>query len=358
MPANLTPDYLAAERRFRTAETPEEKLAALQDMLSTIPKHKGTEKMQGDIKRRIAKLRQVAERRSKAARQKPFWHVEREGAGRVALVGPPNSGKSTLLAALSRATPEIADYPFSTRVPLPGMVLFENVQIQLLDLPPLAPGRTPTWVKRIVKSSDGVLVVFDLASDDALENAEETIDELREYGVGVRPPASPPPAGSGTLAAGAQGDREDNAGAPDGGSGETPDALIPSIIAAAKADAPDSGARLSLLQELLGDSPLSDLPVLPVSAAAGTGLGPVRRGLFDLLDMVRAYTKAPGKKPDFSAPFVIPRGSTVIDLAEQVHKDFAKDLKYARVWGRKVFDGQTVPRDYLIEDEDVVELHV
>jgi len=368
VPANLTPGYLAAEQRFRTADTPEAKLAALQDMLSTIPKHKGTEKMQGDIKRRIAKLKQSTERRSGAARQKPFWHVEREGAGQVVLVGPPNSGKSSLLAALSNAAPEVAAYPFTTRVPLPGMVSYKNVQIQLLDLPPLAPGRTPPWVKGIVKNSDGALVVLDIGSDEVLEQTEDIIDELARYQLLLAPAGAS--AAEETRAGSFPGEEAAPQGSPAPGD-DLPedDALtnatpptsvlrVPAMIAATKADAPDAQARLALLRELLAGTVLSLLPVLPVSAVDGRGLDLLRRGLFDVLDVVRAYTKAPGRKADLTVPFILARGSTIIQLAEQVHKDFAQDLKYARVWGRKVFDGQTVPRDYVVEDEDVVELHV
>src|SRR5713226_9922088 len=173
MPANLTPQYLEADRRFKAATTPQEKLLALEEMLATIPKHKGTEKMQADLKRRIAKLRAQMQQRKGATRGRPFSHVEREGAGQVVLVGPPNAGKSALLRALTNAQPEIADYPFTTRAPLPGMMLYENVQVQLVDLPPITPEVTEGWLSGIIRTADAAALVVELATDDVLSQTEQ-----------------------------------------------------------------------------------------------------------------------------------------------------------------------------------------
>lgn len=358
MPANLTPDYRAAEQRYREAKTVPDKLAALHEMMSTIPKHKGTEKMQGDIKRRIARLRDASRRKSGAVRQKPYWHVDREGAGQLVMVGPPNAGKSSLLRALSNATPEVASYPFTTRSPMPGMVQFENVKVQVLDLPPVAPGRTPPWMRGVIKAADGVLLVLDLGNDALLEDTEALLGEIAAYELELLSPS---------LEARARdvdeywvdlGD-EDDAGDYDLETGDGPGRTNrkPALIVANKADDPDSGLRLQLLRELLAASPVSTLPLLAVSASSAQGLDQVRRSAFELLGKIRVYTKAPGKKPDRSAPFVLPRGSSVLDVASAVHKDFAASLRFARVWGPRVFDGQMVPRDHVLEDEDVIELH-
>ena len=137
MPANLTPEYLAAEEEFKSAQSHEEKIAALERMLSTVPKHKGTEKLQADIKRRLSRERKEGHKKG-GARTVPFWLVKKEGAGQVALIGPPNAGKSSLLAALTNARPEVADYPFTTHAPTPGMMAYENIQVQLIDLPPVS----------------------------------------------------------------------------------------------------------------------------------------------------------------------------------------------------------------------------
>jgi len=334
MPANLTPEYLEAERKFRAATTREEKLAALEEMLATIPKHKGTEKMQADIRRRIAKLRQEAGRRPSTARHKPFYHVEKEGAGQVVLVGPPNAGKSSLLARLTHATPEIAEYPFTTRLPMPGMMEFENVQIQLVDMPPLAPSYTEPWMLALVRQADAALLVFDLADDDVLTKIEETLLLLEQANIPLRSPA---PADSPLAREGRRASASKNA-----------------LVLGTKLDLPGARENLGLVREWLGER----FRVLPVSAQTGENLEALRREVYDLLGIIRVYTKEPGKKPDLTAPFVLKRGSTVADIARAIHRDFVERLKYARIWGTGKFDGQLVHRDHVLEDGDIIELHV
>lgn len=322
MPANLTPAYLAADKKFKAATTPQDKLAALEAMLATIPKHKGTEKMQADLKRRIAKLRVETQRRKGAARGKSFYHVDKEGAGQVVLVGSPNAGKSRLLRALSNADPEVAEYPFTTRVPQPGMVEYENVQIQLVDLPPVTPEFAEGWLYAIIRTADAVLLVVDLSSEELLTETKLVLHLLAQANL-------------------------EFAGVPKGPHEKR------AVVAANKLDVPGAGARLAILRELLGDR----LPLLPLSAEAGTGLDGLRRTLFDLLNVIRVYSKPPGKKADQSAPFILKKGATVLDAAEAIHKDFAEKMKYARLWGRDAYHGQMVSRDHVLEDGDVLELH-
>ena len=345
MPANLTADYRAAEEKYRQASTTEEKMVALQEMLRAIPKHKGTEKMQGDIKKRIAKLRQAkSQPRGGAARQKPVYMVDRQGAGRISLLGAPNSGKSRLLRAISAAEPEVASYPFTTSLPQPGMVVYENVQFQVLDLPPLHPDMSPPWLGEIIKSSDALVVVFDLASDDLLEDSEMLAEMLRRLSVVlIRPPG----------ADGAQEVAE-----------EEPDSLFDeegnlkgrpqrALAVANKIDAPDSEVRLELLREV---GP--DLPILTVSAETGQGVQELKENLWRLLDQIRVYSRAPGKDPNFDEPFTVSRGSTVIDAAAVIHKDFAEKFRYAKAWGKNTFDAQRVSGDHVLEDGDVIEIHI
>lgn len=361
MPANVTPDYRLAESRYREAETLEDKLAALEEMLSTIPKHKGTEKMQADIKRRISRTKDTILQGKKAAgaRQKISYTVKREGAGQVALVGPANSGKSSVLRALSNAEPEVAPYPYTTQVPQPGMVAWENVMVQVLDLPPYDPEISPQWLMGTIRSADALAVVLSLASDDVLDEAERTFGLLSRQKTWLFA-GGPPPSGTGTpLAATATGGRE----LPRPPEDETPEEenpdeaaqprRWPAFIVANKLDTPGAAERLELLREVC-----PALPILAVSIAEGWGLDELRGWLFGLLDKIRVYTKAPGKKVDMSAPFTIPRGSTLLEAAAAVHKDFAKNLKSARVWGRHTFDGQLVPKDFAVEDGDVVELRM
>jgi ribosome-interacting GTPase 1 len=329
MPANLTPQYKEAEQRFRVAQDHEEKLAALREMLALLPKHKGTEKLQADLRRRVAKLEEEGERshRGAAHRHDP-GHVVREGAGQWVLVGPPNAGKSALVRALTHAHPEVAPYPFTTRVPQPGMMPFEDVQVQLVDGPAVTPHHTESYMPNLVHGADGVLVVVDLA-DDSLAEAGRTISALLER-ARVWPATRPPPH-------------------------DAPPFLLmrPVLLAINKCDLDEDGAFAELARESLG----LDVPTFVVSAEQGTGLDALRRGLFESLERIRIYAKEPGKKPDTTRPFVLPRGATVHDLALQVHKEIAERLKYARIWGSSMFDGQQVEREHELADRDVVELH-
>src|SRR5262245_42263544 len=173
MPANLTPQYMEAEKRFKHAQDVQEKIAALEEMMATIPKHKGTEKLQADLKKKMSALRKESEQVKKGGRRETFV-VEREGARQLALVGAPNAGKSQLVRSLTHATPEVADYPYTTRSPIPGMMTFQNVRFQLVDLPPISPEYMESWVAQVIRNADAVLWVVDLANDDVLDKLDET----------------------------------------------------------------------------------------------------------------------------------------------------------------------------------------
>src|SRR5438045_3582873 len=173
MPANLTPQYMEAEKRFKQAGSIEEKVAALEEMIATIPKHKGTEKLQAELKKKMSVLRKESEQNKKGGRRETYV-VEREGARQIALVGAPNSGKSQLVRSLTHATPEVAEYPYTTRIPIPGMLIFENVRLQLVDLPPISPEYTESWVAQVIRNADAVLWIIDLSDDDVLDKLEET----------------------------------------------------------------------------------------------------------------------------------------------------------------------------------------
>jgi len=327
MPANLTPDYLAADRKLKEAATPQDKLAALEEMLATIPKHKGTEKMQANLKSRIAKMRGEAQRRKGAVRARPFYHVEREGAGQIALAGAPNSGKSSILAALTHAVPEIADYPFTTRVPQSGMAAFEDLQVQLVDLPPISEEFSEGWLYAIIRGADGVLVAVDLADADILTSTEQVLKLLEAANLRLVPPG-----------------RVD---------GRRPAGELPAIFVATKLDAPNARETLQIFREFYG----SRLPLLPVSSQQDVNLGELRKTMFAMLNVIRVYSKKPGKKPDLSVPYILRKGAAVLEAAAVVHKDFAERLKYARLWRRGGLEGQMVGRDHPLEDGDILELH-
>jgi hypothetical protein len=329
MPANLTPQYREAEERFREAATHEEKLVALREMMALLPKHKGTEKLQADLRRRQAKLEEEAEHGAKGgARRVDPGHVRREGAGQWALIGPPNAGKSALLAALTHAHPEVAPYPFTTHAPQPGMMPFEDVQVQLVDTPAVTPAHTEPYLSNLVRNADGVLLVLDPTADDLVESlaaCHELVERAR-----VWPRSKPLPPDASPLLV-----------------------VRPVYVVLNKVDLDGDGTFSALARESLGN----DLPLFTVSAEHGHGLEDLRGRLFADLRRIRIYAKEPGKKPDFARPFVLEAGATVHDLAKAVHKEIAENLRFARIWGHARFDGQQVDRDHVLADRDVVELH-
>lgn len=330
MPANLPPQYHKAEQEFRNATGPAERLEKLREMYRLLPKHKGTEKLQSDLKQKMSRLKDELEG-AKAGGKKSgvSYRVPHEGAGQIALVGPPNSGKSSILAALTHAHPEVAAYPFTTRSPQPGIMMWEDVPVQLVDLPPISPEFLEPWVPGLIRSADAAILVADLGSDDVGEAVEAVLQRL----AGVHTELV------GTLPY----DVEDES-----------IRHIKTILAANKLDAEGAGDRLEIVREWFEPR----FPVLPISTQTGQGLESLRNAAYHLLGVLRVYTKVPGKPADRSRPFTLPIGSTVLDLAREIHKDFEQSLKSARIWGSGVFDGQTVKRDHELQDSDVVELHV
>jgi len=325
MPANLTPEFLKARKRFRQAKELDEKLAALEEMLATIPKHKGTDKMQADIKRRIAKLKERQGQSKPGGKSSGYDHVPREGAGQVALIGPPNTGKSSLLTALTNAHPEVAEYPFSTLVPIPGMMAFEDISIQLLDLPPITPEYTEPWVYSLIRACDLGLVVLDAGDGELI------LDEFEEL-------------------RGLLGERHVRLVAERGSEKDERVVRLPSQIILNKID-----RASGTLDAIAASLPLR---VFRLSAEAGRGLDALRRAVFDALHVVRVYTKLPGKQPDTSEPYTLPCGSTALDAVRTVHRDFVERLKYVRIWGSGRFEGQQVPSDHPLEDGDIIEIHL
>jgi ribosome-interacting GTPase 1 len=311
MPANLGPEYLAAEDEYRRAETLPGRIAALEKMYATLPKHKGTEKLQADIRRKLSQLRE--NQKKGPARATPFYVIPREGIGQIALAGPPNSGKSSLLRALTHAQPDVEPYPFTTHSPTPGMARFEDVQFQLIDLPPLAPEWVEPWVAQVLRRADHTLLIVaanDPADLDEIEFLEQQFSSWK----------LPPPR----------------------------------LMAVNKIDEPGGLDNFQVLAELYAGK----YECLPVSAVTGEGLDRLTRRCFDLLDVVRVYTKAPGKKPDLNAPYVLPRGATVLDAARHVHKDFAERLKLARLYRpNRLEEGWPVGKDHIVEDGDILEFH-
>jgi hypothetical protein len=336
MPANLTPQYLAAEQRFKDAVTTQEKMKVLEEMMAVIPKHKGTEKLQADLRRRLAKLRNESEKKHGVSKASAMYSVQREGAGQVVLLGGANAGKSSLLARMTHATPEIGDYPFTTRLPQPGMMPYENIKIQLVDMPPIHPNFYEPWIGSIVRQADLALLIADLSTDELLDAIEDVLTLLNSSKVRLSAKSEPDEAE------------------------QSQTVVRPTLLVANKCDAPNAPANLEILKEFFGNR----FSILATSAACGQGLEPLRQRIFDELDIVRIYTKIPGKKADLSSPpFVLKHGSTVLDAARAVHREFVHSLRFAKVWSSEKsrhsvrYEGQMVERNHQLQDGDILELH-
>jgi len=324
LPANLTPLYYKAEENFKKAVTVSEKIAALEEMLAVIPKHKGTEKMQADLKRRLSKLKEEGQRKAKTGRKDPFW-VEKQGAGQVVLLGFPNTGKSSLLAAVTRARPKVAEYPFSTTLPMTGMMAYQDILIQLVDTPPITGELVPDGLPGTLRNADALLILVDAGSDDCLEQLLTCYGYLKEKKII----------------------------ADDVSSGMRAIPLDRCLVLATKAEVEGSAEHIQIMNEL---GP-ADLEIIPVSAETGIGLELMRVKVFELLKIIRVYTKMPGKAPDMKTPFILKKGSNILDLAESIHRDLPQLMKNVRVWGSARYEGQSVNRDYHLHDKDIVEIN-
>jgi len=326
MPANLTPEYLKAEKWYREATTPDEKILALEQMLRVIPKHKGTDHMRADLRRKLSKLRDVATQQKKGGKHVDVFHIPRSGAGQIVLLGAPNSGKSSIVAALTNAKVSVADFPFATGAPVPGMVKFEDVPIQLVDMPPItsdhiAPGQVGTY-----RNCDLIALVIDL-SGDVPEQLGICLDFLESKNLLID---------SETPAIDAQGN-----------------ALAKKAFCiCTKSDIAKPDAF-----ETLKQSCKHPFEFVEISAETGVGLEELVAAFFNQLDVIRIYAKPPGKPPDMTDPFTLPAGATVMDMATAIHRQLAEKLKFARIWGTGVYDGQNAQRNHILNDKDIIELH-
>ena len=323
MPANLTPQYKKVEEQFRAASNDEERLTLLEEMLRIIPKHKGTEHIQADLKRKMKEIRegQVRQAKGGAKATVDIFHVSKQGAGQVVLIGTPNSGKSSILEALTNAKVNVTDFPFGTHAPVPGMGYYEDVPIQLVDMPPItkdyvAPGQVGTY-----RNGDLIVIVIDLAGD-ALEQMQECVEYLDSKKL-IESEAT-----------------------------EGIHISKPVFVVGTKSDIAPAGT-LETLKELTERS----FEYIEISAKTGFNLDKFMEKCFITLNVIRVYAKPPGKEPDMKEPFTLPVGSTVLDLAEHIHREMAEKLKNARAWGTEVYDGQSVQRTHVLHDKDIVELH-
>jgi len=329
MPTNLPPDYFEIEKRFRQAETVEEKIEALQEMMSVVPKHKGTDHLRADLRRKLAKLKEEAQSRKGTTRRDSVFRIPKAGAGQAVVIGPTNAGKSALVAVLTGVSAMVSPIPNTTWEPLPAMMPVENTVVQLVDTPPLSRDYVEPRLKELIRRSDLVLLVVDL-EQDPIGQLQESIALLEEYRIAPRQRMEHYP--------------------------EVPLAFtfLPFLVLVNKCDDEADEELYTIFCELLEEK----WPCLPVSAASGRNLERLKKAVLEQLDVIRVYTRAPGKEPDLTRPFVMKKGSRLADLAGRIHKDFLERMKFARVWGKAVHDGQMVHRDYILQDGDVVEIHI
>lgn len=327
MPANLPPQYYEAEKRYRLAKTPQEKIEALEEMFSIMPKHKGTDRLRAELRTKIAKFYEEAEKRPMVGRKGSLlYYVKKEGAGQAVLLGLPSTGKSRLVTTITGASSQVADYPFTTQLPIPGMMEFENIQIQLVDLPAITAPNVSSWLPNVVRNADLLLIVVDL-TQEPITQVEATIEWLAKFRIGLPQ---------------------------DSRRAEETTTWKRSLIIGNKIDTEGAAENYRILELYYHGR----FPVISTSAQRADGLEQLRTGIFRALDVIRVYTKVPGQKPDLTDPVVLKKGSTALDAAESVHKDFGRNLRYAQVWGSGKFDGQRVKRDYVLQDGDVIELHI
>ena len=317
MPANLPPTYYKLKHQHEAAKTDEERLSLLEEMLRIIPKHKGSEKVVSDIRHRIAKIKKGPTAASGKATGKRSYseHIPKQGAGQVVLLGPPNGGKSQMLANWTNAKPEVSPTPYTTTTPTVGMLPYQNIQFQIIDTPSITPDFVLPTVLTLTRNADLPLPVISLASDNLLDDLDVVVALLDEA------------------------DRE----TPENGT----------LIVANQLDASGAEERLDILKEFYGDV----YRICPISAETDEGKDALFQEIYTELNILRVYPKAPGKPIEHDEPIVLPTGATVLDAARNLHKDFA-EFKFARIWGPEWHDGQSVSRNDVVYDGDVVEFHL
>jgi hypothetical protein len=321
MPANLPPQYFEVEKKYREAKDPQEKLVYLQQLLSIVPKHKGTEKVQAEIKTKISKLKTTISKQKKAKGSGGAWYqVEKQGAGQIAVLGLPNCGKSSLLNTLTNAHADVALYPFTTQLPQVGMMVYEDIKIQIVDTPPLHDD-APPWLFGLYRNADIMLIVLDITSD-IFEDFKKIERAINDKNIFVKQHEF--------------GDVKDT------------------LIVLGKIDNEENTQVIDRFVTQYKD----DFPIIPVSATNAKGIDKLKKEIFKKLDIIRVYTKKIGKPIVKDDPVVLEQGTTVIDAAEHIHKDFKRDLKYARLWNDSDYSGQRVEKNHILQDGDVIEFHV
>jgi len=331
MPANLPPQYYALEKEFKKETDPREKLRLAKECLSMIPKHKGTDKLQAELKAKISKLNKQIQGGGKkhgAHQADTHTHIEKEGAAQIIMIGPPNSGKSSLLDSLTNAKPLIGDYPYTTHEPLTGMMEYDTVQMQLIDTPPISEEHTESYIYNLTRQADLVAIVVDISTAGFADRLKIVLDRMEERRIILTP----------------HGAKE---------SDDPSFAYKKTIIAAHKFLDEGGEAGLKEIQTLY-----PDFTIVPTSILDDESLINFENTIFKTLKIIRVYTKRVGYEIDYKDPVILPIGGTVEDAAYALHKDFARKLQFAKIWGQGKFEGQRVKSSYVLTDKDVIEFHI
>jgi ribosome-interacting GTPase 1 len=330
MPANLNPPYFEVEKRFKEATDPAEKAEIIEEILAIIPKHKGTEKLQAMWKTKMAKLKNSAQKKSGTARYAGH-KVHKSGAGQVVIIGAPNSGKSQLIKTLTQADLIVSSNPYTTHEASPVMMPFENIKIQMVDTPPITPEFMEDWYPDLIKGADASILILDLGADKALDTMLAILEKLETKKIHFNDWFKPFPTQL-----------------------ERGWSYKKTLVVGCKSDLLPDHELLELYEEELKPR----FKLITTSAETGNGIETLRQEIFNMLEIIRVYSKIPGKKAEKNDPFTLSIGSNVMDMAKAVHKDFAEQLQFARIWGKNAYDGQRVNRNHALEDEDLIELHM
>lgn len=385
MPTNLTAEAKKALANYQLAKTLDEKINALEKALSLIPKHKGTEKLCAQIKKRIKELKEEKEEkyRKRGKTKKDVFSIKREGAAQVALIGTTNSGKSSILSALTNAKPEIASYPLTTKKPELGMLFLNEVNIQLVELPAIIfpDGKeTQFAIKSInfVKNSDLIAIVID-GTYDIVTQLNQILKLLYENGVVIGNPkvfVDIKKVPSGGIRIITFGNFKDSLK-------ELQELLISigikNAIVKIYGDATINDVEEAILRENFYKKALIIVNKFNLASIKNEedylmtmnsyGLPHIeifnieqeqeelKKTIWNLLDLIRIYTRRNGIIAE--KPLIVQKGANIEIIAEIIHKDFVEKLKYARVWGKSVkVNGQRVGKDHCLEDQDIVELYI
>ncbi len=328
MPANLTPQYQRLEEQYRRAHTAPERVELLEQMLATIPKHKGTEKLQADLKTKLKESKAEVHAEASTPKRGKTFHFPRQGSGQVIVVGAPNAGKSRILKELTKAEPEVAPYPFSTREPMPGMMAWHDVHVQLIDTPPITDLHFEPYLLNLVRPADLAVLALDGSSDDA---PEQTAEVLKQFSSRKTPLAD------------VTGFHEEDFSIVN----------IKTLLVVTRGRDPACEGRVAFFREMTQ----TNFPTLKVDLDEAHTHEQLRDTIYQALDVIRVYTKKPGKPANYSSPFTIKVGGTVEDLTAVIHRDLIETVKFAKVWGSSAHDGQSVGREHVLHDKDLVELH-